>query len=55
MPEMRHPQEKERAMAKPTHYSSKVAIPLPSDEAVRQIIGQSYNSEKTLNGGCHEN
>ena len=36
-------------MAKPTQYSSKVAIPLPSDEAVRRIIGQSYNPEKTLN------
>jgi hypothetical protein len=26
-------------MAKLTHYSSNVAIPLPSDEAVRRIIG----------------
>ncbi len=36
-------------MAKPAHYTSKVAIPLPSDEAVRRIIGNSYNPEKTLN------
>ena len=36
-------------MAKPGHYTSKVAIPLPSDEAVRRIIGNSYNPEKTLN------
>jgi hypothetical protein len=35
-------------MAKPAHYTSKVAIPLPSDEAVRRIIGNSYNPEKTL-------
>jgi alkylhydroperoxidase family enzyme len=32
-----------------THQVSKVAIPLPSDEAVRRIIGNSYNPEKTLN------
>ena len=36
-------------MAKPTHYTSKIAIPLPSEEAVRRIIGNSYNAEKTLN------
>jgi alkylhydroperoxidase family enzyme len=39
----------ERTMAHPTHYTSQVAIPLPSDEAVRQIIGASYDPEKTLN------
>jgi alkylhydroperoxidase family enzyme len=36
-------------MAKPAQYTSKVAIPLPSDEAVRRIIGSSYDPEKTLN------
>ena len=36
-------------MAKPAHYTSKVAIPLPSDETVRRIIGKSYSPEKTLN------
>ena len=36
-------------MAKPAHYTSKVAIPLPSDEAVRRIMGNSYNPAKTLN------
>ena len=36
-------------MAKLAHYTSKVAIPLPSDEAVRRIMGNSYNPEKTLN------
>jgi alkylhydroperoxidase family enzyme len=36
-------------MAYPTAYASKVAIPLPSDEAVRQIIGRSYDTERTLN------
>jgi alkylhydroperoxidase family enzyme len=36
-------------MAYPTAYASKVAIPLPSDQAVRQIIGKSYDPERTLN------
>ena len=36
-------------MAKPAHYTSKVAIPLPSDDAVRRIIGNTYSPEKTLN------
>jgi alkylhydroperoxidase family enzyme len=36
-------------MAKPAHYTSKVAIPLPPDEAVRRIMGNSYSPEKTLN------
>src|SRR5271163_1225638 len=36
-------------MANTAHQVSKVAIPLPSDEAVRRIIGKSYNPEKTLN------
>ena len=36
-------------MAHPAHYAQKVAIPLPSDAAVRRIIGKSYDPEKTLN------
>jgi alkylhydroperoxidase/carboxymuconolactone decarboxylase family protein YurZ len=36
-------------MAGPAQYTSRVAIPLPSDEAIRQIIGNSYTPEKTLN------
>ena len=36
-------------MANPARYTSKVAIPLPSDETVRRIIGKSYDPEKTLN------
>jgi len=36
-------------MAGPTNYTSKVAIPLPSDDAVRRVIGNSYSPEKTLN------
>ncbi len=36
-------------MVNPAHYTSKVAIPLPSDEAVGRIIGKSYSPEKTLN------
>jgi alkylhydroperoxidase family enzyme len=39
----------ERAMAYPTAYTSTVAIPLPSDQVVRQIIGKSYDPGKTLN------
>jgi alkylhydroperoxidase family enzyme len=36
-------------MASTVHQTQEVAIPLPSDEAVRRIIGQSYDPEKTLN------
>jgi len=36
-------------MATLAHYTSRVAIPLPDDEAVRRIIGKSYDPEKTLN------
>jgi alkylhydroperoxidase/carboxymuconolactone decarboxylase family protein YurZ len=35
--------------SRPAQYASKVAIPLPSDEAIRRIIGTSYSPEKTLN------
>jgi alkylhydroperoxidase family enzyme len=36
-------------MAHPADYAQQVAIPLPSDAAVRRIIGKSYDPEKTLN------
>jgi alkylhydroperoxidase family enzyme len=36
-------------MAGPARHTSKVAIPLPSDEAIRWVIGASYSPEKTLN------
>jgi len=36
-------------MAYPTAYSSTVAIPLPSEQTVQQIVGKSYQPEKTLN------
>jgi hypothetical protein len=36
-------------MAYPTAYTSSVAIPLPSEQAVRQIMGKSYDPERTLN------
>jgi alkylhydroperoxidase family enzyme len=36
-------------MAHPAHDTPQVAIPLPSDEAVRRIIGKSYDPKKTLN------
>jgi alkylhydroperoxidase family enzyme len=36
-------------MAYPTAYSSTVAIPLPSEKTVREIIGTSYDQERTLN------
>lgn len=36
-------------MAYPTAYASTVAIPLPSEQTVQQIMGNSYDPEKTLN------
>ena len=36
-------------MAHPAHDAPKVAIPLPSDDAIRRVIGNSYDPEKTLN------
>jgi alkylhydroperoxidase/carboxymuconolactone decarboxylase family protein YurZ len=36
-------------MAYPIAYTSAVAIPLPPEQTVRQIIGNSYDPEKTLN------
>ncbi len=36
-------------MAYPTAYTSTVAIPLPSEQTVRQVIGKSYDPDKTLN------
>ncbi len=36
-------------MAYPTAYGSTVVIPLPSEQTVQQIMGKSYQPEKTLN------
>ena len=36
-------------MAYPIAYTSSVAILLPSEQAVRQIMGKSYDPERTLN------
>ena len=36
-------------MAHPAHETPRVAIPLPSEAAIRRIIGNSYDGEKTLN------
>ena len=36
-------------MARAADYAPQVAIPLPSDAAVRRIIGKSYDPERTLN------
>jgi alkylhydroperoxidase family enzyme len=36
-------------MAHPAHDTPKVAVPLPSDDAIRRIMGNSYDPEKTLN------
>src|SRR5271170_7494828 len=36
-------------MVNTAHQVSKVAIPLPSDDTVRRVIGKSYNPDKTLN------
>jgi hypothetical protein len=40
---------KERTMAYPTAYTSAVAIPLPSKQAVRQIMGKSHDPRGSLN------
>src|SRR3984893_18693856 len=42
-------EHQERTMAYPIGYTSSVAIPLPSEQAVRQIMGKSYDPERTLN------
>jgi alkylhydroperoxidase family enzyme len=39
----------ERIMAYPTAYTSKVKVPLPSEQTVRQMMGESYDPENTLN------
>jgi alkylhydroperoxidase family enzyme len=36
-------------MTRPARDTPKVAIPLPSDDAIRGIMGNSYDPEKTLN------
>jgi alkylhydroperoxidase family enzyme len=36
-------------MAHPAHDTPKVAIPLPSDDVIRRIMGNSYDPKKTLN------
>jgi alkylhydroperoxidase family enzyme len=36
-------------MAPPSQYSSKLSIPLPSEETVSKLIGEAYDPTKTLN------
>jgi len=36
-------------MTHPTSYTAKVAIPLPEDEAIRKVIGLSYDPATALN------
>src|ERR1700752_3374172 len=36
-------------MPYPTGYTSAVAIPLPSEQIIRQSFGKSYDQERTLN------
>ena len=36
-------------MAQPTPYTAQVVIPLPDDDAVRKVIGSSYNPASALN------
>ena len=36
-------------MAYPTAYTSTVAVPMPSEQTVQQMMGKSYDPEKTLN------
>ena len=33
----------------PTHYTSKVSVPLPSDNEVKTVMGDSFIPDKTLN------
>src|SRR5580700_7742896 len=40
---------KERHMAYPSAYTSTVAVPLPSEQTVQQVMGKSYDPERTLN------
>jgi alkylhydroperoxidase family enzyme len=48
-PDLQSQRNKETTMVGPAQYTSKVAVPLPSDEAIRRIMGNSYSPEKTLN------
>ena len=36
-------------MAHPTDYTSQVAIPLPPDDEIRKVVGESYDPDKALN------
>jgi alkylhydroperoxidase family enzyme len=36
-------------MAYPTTYTSTVKVPLPSEQTVKQMMGESYDPERTLN------
>ena len=36
-------------MTNPSNYTSQIAIPLPSDEVLKEVIGENYNSAKVLN------
>jgi AraC-like DNA-binding protein/alkylhydroperoxidase family enzyme len=36
-------------MAHPTEYTSRVSIPLPSEDEVRKVMGDAYDPAKTLN------
>ena len=36
-------------MSRPSPYTAKVTVPLPSDEEIRAVIGDSYNPEQELN------
>jgi alkylhydroperoxidase/carboxymuconolactone decarboxylase family protein YurZ len=41
--------QRSETMAHPAHDTAKVAVPLPSDDVIRRIMGSSYDPEKTLN------
>lgn len=36
-------------MNTPTSYTSSVSVPLPTDDAIKQVIGSTYDPAKTLN------
>jgi alkylhydroperoxidase family enzyme len=41
--------EQHKGISLPTEYTSRLSVPVPSDDEIRQVMGDSYNPEKTLN------
>jgi carboxymuconolactone decarboxylase family protein len=41
--------QEEKVMAYPTAYTTTVTVPLPSEQTVQHMLGESYDPENTLN------